>query len=146
MKCNHFSCKSRQYNSYSIEDNRFKTPQTIQCFTSTLFTEIQTWYQIQPNYKRLPKTLHLQCYSTGRLTRFDQKMCLSNHVLWKLDWFSKRSTINYHTGRSHDGDISCICKHSCQGKHWTSVIETHVDESVCPNKHKKFSCFLQCVN
>lgn len=32
-------------------------------FTSTLFTEIQTWYQIQPNYKslvNLPKTLLIQ--------------------------------------------------------------------------------------
>lgn len=30
MKCIHFTCKSRQHNSYSIEDNHFKTSQTIQ--------------------------------------------------------------------------------------------------------------------
>lgn len=38
----------------------------VVCFSSTLFTGIQTWYQIQPNYKssvNLPKTFHLQCYS-----------------------------------------------------------------------------------
>lgn len=61
-------------------------------FTPTLFTEIQTWYQIQANYKNLvnlPKTL-LRCYSTGRLTRSDLKMCFSNHVLWKQDRFFKR--------------------------------------------------------
>lgn len=126
MKCYRFSCKSRQHNSHSTEDTRFKTPQTFRFFTSTLFTEIQTWYQIQPNYKslvNLPKTLHLQCYSTGRLTQSELKMCLSNHVWWKQGWFSKGSTINHHTGRSHDRDISCVCKHSRHDRHWASVIK-----------------------
>lgn len=65
MKCIRCSCKSRQHNSYSIEDNHLKSSQTARFFffTSTLFTEIQTWYQIQPNYKslvNLPKTLLIQ--------------------------------------------------------------------------------------
>lgn len=134
MKCDRCRCKSRQHNSYSIEDNRLKSPQTAHFSTSTLSTEIQTWYQIQPNYKslvNLPKTLHFQCYSTGRLTRFDLEMCLSNHVLWKQDWFfQKGSTINYHTGRSHDRDSSCVCKHSCHDQHWTSVIITYLSKHI----------------
>lgn len=103
-----------------------------ECFflTSTLFTEIQTWYQIQPNYKslvNLPKALPLRCHSTGRLTPFDLEMCLSNHVSWKQDGFSDGSTINYHTGGSHD--ISCVCKHSSHDQHWTSVIRRHMEPS-----------------
>lgn len=85
---------------WSIEDNRLKKNKHLRpfdffllfvflfvfLFTSTLFTEIQTSYQMQPNYKslvNLPKTLHLQWYGTGRLTHSDLKMCLPNHVSWK---------------------------------------------------------------
>lgn len=109
----------------SIEDNHLKTSQTAQfvCFlTSTVFTEIQTWYQIQPSYKslvNLPKTLQLQRYSTDSHHPTAQ-MCLSNRVSRK-----QGSTINYHAGGSRDRDISCVCKHSCRDQHWTSDIRGH---------------------
>lgn len=93
-----------------------------------MYTGIQTLYQMQPNYKCLvnsAKMPHLRHYSTGRLTQSDLKMCLSNHVLWEQGRFSKGSTINYHTGRSQDRDISCVCKHSNHDWHWTSVTKVH---------------------
>lgn len=64
----------------------------------------------------LPKAL-LQHYSTGRLTQCDLKMCSSNHV--------SQSTMTNYTSKNHDiSDISCVCKHSCQIRHWTKFIKS----------------------
>lgn len=106
-KCNHFSNKSRQHNSLGLKTiiSKHVRPFSVFFFCWCFHNSYPQPYlqKYKPYIKcnqitrlvNLLKTLHLRCCSTGRLTRFDLKMCLSNHVFWKQDGFSTGSTINY---------------------------------------------------